>query len=58
MVDSSVCEIIGTGTVKVTERDCSGGGLVYPGGTVQSNTHKGARQRRKPDPSAIKCHHS
>ena len=46
MVDGSACEVIGTGTVKVTERDgivCCGGGPVCPEGKLQSNIYKGAR---------------
>ena len=37
---------------------CSGGVPVCPGGTLQSNIHKDARQRRMPDPSVTRRHHN
>jgi len=37
---------------------CSGGGLVYPRGTLQSIIHKGARRRRMLDSSGTRRHHS
>ena len=60
MVDGSACEVIGTGTVKVTERNsaCSGGGLVCPGGTIQPNIHKVTQRRRMPNSSATRYRHS
>ena len=45
-VDGSACEVIGTEIVKVTKKRwdgaCFGGDPVCPGGTIQSNIHKGA----------------
>ena len=47
MVDGSTCEVISIGIIKVTKKRwdnaCSGGDPVCPGGTIQSNIHKGAR---------------
>jgi len=48
MVNGSTCEVIGTWTVKVRKRwdgECSGGGTVCPGDTVQSNIHKGSTKK-------------
>ena len=45
MMDGSACEIISTGTVKVTEKDEMMHALeaICPEGIVQSNIHKCAR---------------
>ena len=65
MVDGSACEVIGTGTVKVTKKDEMVRALeavqyvlVYHRGTVQSNIHKSARRKRLPNPSATRRRHS
>jgi len=56
MVDDSTCEVISTGIINVTGRD-EMVHLVYLGGTVQSNIHRGARLIRMLDPSATQSHH-
>jgi len=59
MVDGSACKIIGTGIIKITERDEIRHALeAIRYVLVQSNIHKGTRRRRMSDPSAIRCRHS
>ena len=60
MVDDSACEFLYWDSQYYRKRwdiACSGGALICPGSTVQSNIHRGAQRRRMLDPRTTRrCH--